>query len=511
MAATMGSRLLRAVALAAPVLLLPRAVGADPLFTVAPVPADGHGPLLAWEPFETRVEIPLSVVGRLEGTGDYPVDFDRTTGHHTVLDGGPAGNLQLRLGLTLDARRLLAPFTLRAEYEHDLVTGVLAGRPELAGDGLPNAEGLSQELRKACGAVSLGSLLHLAGGITTTHWGMGLLENDGAHRPARLADPRGGDRVARVSLASGPITRAGLYAALGYDWVLGDDLLLVGDEARRFFGTFVVGRGRWATAGFHGVWRRQAAAEGDVTETATVDLYGHASVALTELLRLGLELEGALVFGEARSDVRSGRDVLLVGFALRASVEHDGRVGAVLDFLYTSGDDSPDDDHQRMFKPDPNFELGILLFRHVLASHTGRATARTPGLLVRPPEDLKRFPSRGSAENTLAIFPRLWWAATTFLEVYGGPLFAFTAAPLADPDQSRLAGGVARNGFDASPGRYLGTELDVGVCYEGNLSGTRFTLAVEGAALLPGSAFQDRDGVAMDALVGARLIATYLF
>jgi hypothetical protein len=509
----MGSHLLKVVTLAA--FFLSRGAWAEPLLEATPVPTRGYGPLLGWEPLKTRIEIPLSVVGRLEGTGDYPVDFDRKTGHHTVLDGGLSGNLQFRLGLTLDARNLLAPFGIRVEYEHDLVTGVIAGKPELAGDGLPNAGGLDHQLRKARGRVSLGSILHLAAGVATMHWGMGLIENDGAHgwRPgsARFTDPRGGDRTARVSLATGPLTRVGLYGALGYDWIRGDDLLLEGDRARRVFGTITVGHGASSTAGIHGVWRRQTAADGDVTEAATVDLYGGVSVAVTELLRLGLELEGALVFGVARSDAGAERDVLQVGFALRASVEQNGRVGAVLDFLYASGDDSSNDDQLRAFKPDPNFELGILLYRHLLAAHTGRATARDPGLLVRPPEDLKRFPSRGAAENTVAIFPRVWWRATAFLEVYGGPLFAFTAAALADPKMSRLSGGVPRNGFDAAPGRFLGAELDVGTRLEAVVGGTQCALAAELGVVLPGGAFETRDGVGMDAVLGGRLIASYVF
>lgn len=497
-------------------LLLTPPLGAEP------EPDPDSQPLLRYEPGGMLIEAPFAVTGRLEGANAFPVELDRN-GRRTLLEADPGGNVQARVGLSINTRRALIPFNLGAVYEHDLITGPIGGESDLAGDGLPNSEGLAHQLRKAYGRVSLGYYLHLTGGLMTSHWGMGLLANDGGHGwtpgSARFTDPRGGDRVIRVALATGPVTRLRLFAALGYDWIPEgqDDVTVVdGDSARQLIAAFALGRDLPHTIGLYGVWRRQEAADGDLTEVGVVDLHARTSLPVTERLQVGLEVEAAFIFGDtglASSPELPEKNVLQIGVAARASMAYRSRVGVVLDFLYASGDGNLDDGQQNAFKPDPNFELGLLLYRHVLAGVTGRVpyTAADPNLVGKPAEDLDRFPTRGSASNTIALFPRMWWRPAQRLELYTGPLFAFTAADLIDPLNTRLAGGAPRNAFDAAPGRFLGAELDAGVRFEMPLAGTVLGLGAEGGVFVPGGAFAARDGVKMNAVPGGRLFAGYRF
>jgi len=479
-----------------------------------------YKPILRREPLGIAIELPLSVLGRVEGVGDYPVDLNRGTLHQTMLENGAAGNVQARVGLRINTRRVLLPFNLAAEYEHDVITGPVGGEPEIAGDGLPNSQALESQLRKAYGRVSLGYFLHLSGGLMTSNWGMGLLANDGAHGwepgTARFTDPRGGDRVIRVALASGPVTPLGLFAAVGFDWVHDDDVTLDDDKARQLIAAVAIGRGKPTTAGVYFVWRTQEATDGDTTEVNVIDLYAKTSFALTPHWRLRLEGEAALILGTtglASSPEFPEKDVLQLGVAARASVGYRRKIGAVVDFLYASGDENFDDDQQNAFKPDPNYEVGLLLYRHLMAAQTGRAPHRAsdPTLVGQPNEDLDRFPTRGSAANTVAVFPRFWWRPTVGLELYGGPLIAFAAANNADPLNTRLAGGVPRNAFDAAPGNYLGTELDLGARFQALVAGTLLMAGLEGGVLLPGSAYRDVDGRKMDLILGGRVILGYNF
>ena len=181
--------------------------------------------------------------------------------------------------------------------------------------------------------------------------------------------------------------------------------------------------------------------------------------------------------------------------------------------IYASGDQNFDDGSQNGFKVDPNYELGLLLFRHVIASHTGRApiTASDLNLVGRPNEDLERFPSRGSVTNTIAIFPKAWARLTDGLEVYGGPLVAWGEVPLADPRNTRFNGGYPINLLGGQGGTYLGTELDLGLRFLMDLGGVaRFNIGFEGAVFLPGNAFKS-SGESMAQMYGGRLMAQTKF
>jgi hypothetical protein len=205
-------------------------------------------------------------------------------------------------------------------------------------------------------------------------------------------------------------------------------------------------------------------------------------------------------------------DVLQLGGILRVSL-NSTYFGGVLDILYASGDRDYEDGHQNGFKADINYEMGLMLFRHVMAAQTARypATASDPDLSGYPNEDLDRLPTRGAVTNTIAFFPRAWWRPATGLEIYGGPLIALSAVDYSDPLNTKLAGGDNRNSLDATPSGYLGTEFDLGVRYRAVLSTTELTLGLEGALFLPGGAFADAEGGSLDIIYGGRGLVSYAF
>ncbi len=448
--------------------------------------------------------------------GGFPVD---RYGNEVVAR--PTFSPQLRISARFETGAELDPVFLRLEYEHDLLSGHLAPDVGLAGQegAYGYTEELNHELRKAYALAALGQYAQLTAGWQTSHWGLGLLANDGDHgwRPgsAMVADPRSGDRPLRATISSGPHTDAGLFVAVGgdmlnHDFLAADDVLLEGDWAGQLIGVLMAGRGKPHQVGFYGVYRVQENEAGQQTRVFAFDLGGKATLDLAPTVIVTFEAEGALITGEtewAPSVDYPVHDVLQTGAAVRVDMDA-GMVGSVVDFAFASGDQNLDDDTQHGFKADPNFEMGMLLFRQVLADQSARAafTAGDPGLVGVPSDGLERLPTRGSLSNTVVLFPRLKVRPLDGLEMYGGPLFAWTVVPLADPLNTRVAGGLPRNALGGEGGIHLGTELDFGVRYRALIHGLELTAGGEIATLRPGSALAGAGVAAMDAVHGGRLM-----
>ncbi|MCA9546238.1 MAG: hypothetical protein KC613_17660 [Myxococcales bacterium] len=432
---------------------------------------------------------------------------------------------QVRAGLVLDSELFYAPLVFKAELEADFVSGVASGgydpTPAQADDyvGAPHTNELDTlVLRKAYGRFSFGPMITLGGGYMTSHWGLGLLANDGAHDwtpgSAYFGDPRGGDRVLRGFVASGPWTGADLMFSLAVDQVQGDDIMTADDdEATQIIGAVTAGYQKDRQIGAYVVHRTQTAGDGAETVINAFDVYGKWSGRMGQGLTYSTELEAAFILGTtelAPSLDFVEHDVMQLGVASRTRIDG-GDYGGVLDFVWATGDQDFDDNAQNAFKADPNFEMGLIAFRHVIAAQTARGPARAGDLdlVGRANPDLDRFPTRGSVSNTIALFPKGFYRPVAGLEIYGGPLFAFAEVPPADPRNSRLGGGQARNALDGAPGTYLGTEFDVGVRYRMLLAGTELTLGLEGGLFMPGDALVDRDGGVPDALSGGRAMIRY--
>lgn len=474
--------------------------------------------------FEAPGQVSQSVWGLSQIALGDRIDSDPGDGQVTY-DPRRAFNYQARLGFSIDTRKRYYPLFFSAHYEQDFVSGFFRGGESNAqAIELPLDQNATRNtLRKAYAQVTLGPFLTLRGGMMTSHWGLGLLANDGAHGwtpgSAYFGDPRGGDRVKRVVAATGPWTSGNLMLSIAYDYVADDDILLNDDRAEQMIlaaiygyqektqiGAYVVRRDQEIPQEILGVQRDKR------TEVTVFDLYAKSEWRLKRSLKLLAAMEAVFISGEtdlAPTPEISRNDVTQAAFAARVELRGRSR-GGVLDFIYASGDQNFDDGAQNAFRADPNFEMGLLLFRNVIAAQTGRAptTASDPNLVGVPSEDLDRFPSRGSVTNTIAFFPRGWIRLHDGIELYGGPLVAWGEVPLADPRNSRFNGGYPVNLLNGEGGRYLGTELDLGArATFGLWGGATLQLGAEGGVLFPGGAFVNQANATMDTVYGGRLMA----
>ncbi|MEZ4465753.1 MAG: hypothetical protein R3F43_15140 [bacterium] len=368
--------------------------------------------------------------------------------------------------------------------------------------------------------VSLGPFLTLGAGRTSSTWAMGLLANGGTRSDdfdagtARFSDPYLGDTNDRLLVAVGPLTPARVQVFGFYDQVVEDDGLRPGDEATQFGGGIRLGEDQGIHGGIYVVRRRQEAANDRSLEASALDVHLAWPVPVGAHT-LALEAEVAFINGTtdfAPTVDYPEHDIRQLGGALRARLDLGG-FGVVLDGLFASGDESLADRQQNAFKADRNHELGLIVYRYMLATQTAYVptTASDPNLIGVPPEDIDRFPTRGGASNTLALQPKVYWRPLPTLEVFTGPLVAFSAVPLVDPVNTGFNGGRARNAFDGEPGSYLGTELDLGVRGQLEVVGLQLRAGLEGAVFLPGSAFADADGQTPDALLGGRVLLETAF
>jgi hypothetical protein len=363
--------------------------------------------------------------------------------------------------------------------------------------------------------MDLGPLVHFTGGFMVSHWGMGLLANDGAHKwepgSASFVDPRGGDRVLRGTMAIGPFFDNGLVFVGGADKVEDDDALFEEDEAKQVVASVMYGvkGGPLKVGAYLASRRQQNSVDGDTTVVNVFDLTASFRQETTEAVYT-FEGEIAVIKGEttlAPSVDFPVHELSQMGLALRASADF-GQFGGVLDMLLATGDDNFEDGVQAGFKVDNNYPLGLILHRFVLGAQSGRGTftASNPELTGRPAEDLDRFPSQGAVTNTLAFFPRGWWRPMEKLEIYGGPLLAFTESGLVDPFNTKIGGGTPRNALNGEPGRMLGAEFDIGVRYRRNIGGLEMTLGMEAGVLFPGDALLDAAGELMGEVYAGRAI-----
>lgn len=447
---------------------------------------------------------------------DVPVDSD---GNEWTAD--PHLDGEIRLGARFSTGLAWKPVRVSAAWEHELVGGTHLGGLSDETRALlvdpPGYRAPGSRLRNASLTLDITQYVHISAGVMTSHWGLGLLANDGAHdwQPgsATFSDPRSGDTVERVMLAVGPFTSRNLLFVIAADQVAHDEAFREGDEARQLIFSALMGYGQDTQAGAYVVLREQEAADGAETNVLVADVYGRHTFELSEKYSLGIAGEFAAISGTTELGPTADypeHDVLQLGGIGRLSFGT-RNAGVVLDVGWATGDANADDSSQNAFRFDRNAEMGLLLYRYVQAAMTSRApiTAANPELVGEPSEDLDRLPTRGGITDTVAIFPRGWVRFCNSLEVYGGPMIAFSAARWADPYQTRLGGGAPTNALGGESGRYLGTEIDVGARWRGYLDGSELNLGVEGGVLLPGSALAAGPSAEMPVVWGGRLLFNY--
>jgi hypothetical protein len=483
----------------------------------APEAPATYEPLFAWSFGGMDLQFPLEVSQRVETVSPFAIDGDGTD-----YETDPIFDTRARLGAQLNTNLALAPIRVVARLEGDVVTGIISGGSDTEGVFVPahKDDKAEAQLRVASLQLDFGPNVHLIGGAMTSHWGMGLLANDGAHGwtpgSAQFTDPRGGDRVLRGMLLLGPLGERKLAFAVGADRVLGDDVLINDDKAVQGVVSLVYGFGTPYRAGVYVAARNQTTDDGASIRANAFDAELSYTRTLNSGTKVSLDTEIAVITGTTTLGPSADfpeHDIMQVGAALRLGVDW-GSFGFVIDGLFTSGDDNLDDGEQNAFRTDKNYPLGLVAHTYLLAAQTARApiTASNPDLVGVPSADLDRLPTRGAITNTLALFPRAFYRPGWGLELYGGPLFLLTPNAVVDPFNTRVnGGGEPRNALNGGEGSYLGTELDGGIRYNRVMWGTQLTLGVEGGVLLPGKALADAAGATVDPVTVGRAMLNFKF
>ena len=407
----------------------------------------------------------------------------------------------------------------RLAVEFDAVNGAAFGNPgpTIVASRVPVPPATAIELRQAfleyrwaTAAVRVGQ--------QTSQFGLGILANAGAAdaAPGDFGHARLGSLTWRALVIGRPLfSLGGAWRAV--EPVLAVDLV-VRDSTADFY------QGDRAVQGIVGVrfnvdaerivaltaiYRRQRADYSPAGDRAT-DVFAIDLSTKWTFSRVSLGFEVAGIVGSTTvgrtnefpvMQVRQLGALAKLAWRLRSTT-------ILLDLGFASGDNNPYDDQLNAFRFDRDSHAGLILFEQVLGYQSARSALRLvdPDLVGVPPEGISLLPTGGSITSAAYLFPRLNQSLADWLDLYGGPLVAFSTAKLTDPYSSRLLGGGAQlNYLGTKPGDYLGTEVDVGLQGHWDLTADlKLAGTLEGGAFFPGNAFA-RAGGRMDPVGLVRL------
>jgi hypothetical protein len=344
--------------------------------------------------------------------------------------------------------------------------------------------------------------------------------SDGDGRRNRFGIANRGNSADRILFATKPLEAfkspddrdttdyRGFFLILAYDHVVTDDPLRLGDDVHDWITAL-----RFLEPNFGGGMRDF---EGrlfhtyrwDTHNDTAVNAIGGRMTARFGPVYTGFDATGILghtrevsqAFSVVTNDPPTSQAIQQ--FGIREVIRYDTRkVGAYLELDYASGDSDPRVNTpltQFRFAEDAN--VGLLMFKHVLAYQSARAAAAASSVLTNlhaPTVPAEVIDTRGSFTDAFAVFPQLDFRLTDSLLFRPGVLVAWAPAPVIDPiaSQQRHADGTIRavNFAGGKPGSFYGTELDGRIQYR---MYEHFIFDLEGAILFPGDALKDEDGYA---------------
>jgi len=437
-------------------------------------------------------------------------DFDVDAEGHSMGQSAWADQ-RLRAGFHLTYRRL------RVGTEWDLFTG------QLFGDTWDVPCELDERRRHVNSVVGDGSFLpreaalslswphvQMQVGLTTSHWGLGMMANDGAHDPM-FGRADFGDRVVRVRITGKPLyndARAPggkyLMVTAAFDWVVSDDMARFSQQQLAFQGiaSLLYADPQARQLGIYMVFRSQKEQDtGRETRAFALDGFGQLPLALGST-GWGLRgaAEGALIVGmtdRAPTYNRPGGTGVVSGGAAGVITVHEPneRLQFHLRGGVASGDPEPDDGVTRDFTFDRDFDVGMVLFDQLMGGVEGATHALlTDPTRSPPPDGVDAVVTEGAFRRAIFAQPVVQATPWPWLDVRLGVLMATGSVDVAQPYYSFRAGGVPRNHADMEPqGRYLGTEFDWAVRIGGAIkpkleSSPRAAFILQGGHLRTGSA-----------------------
>lgn len=350
-------------------------------------------------------------------------------------------------------------------------------------------------------------------GLTGSHWGLGILANDGDHEPV-FGDYEYGDRVIRLGFGTKPFGRdSDFTVALAGDVVFDDVLADLRDDDLAFHGVFAA---FWKKdereIGLYTVYRSQRSPVMDGSRDLGIedeldvfvgDVHARWDTRDPAGGLLFAAVEAAFITGRTtatRTILREEFDVRQQLFAAQLGRKTD-HTDVVIELGYASGDSNTEDDTQRRGVFDPDHEVGLLLFPEVLAWMSARsaALASAEELFGRPSPGSDLLPTNGGVSGAIYLFPHAIWRMSRFFESRFGAVWALASSDVVDPYRQRAEsrtvnyrGGDARN-------RDLGLELDYSLRVHGEMQrGIGLEAGIEAAVFFPGHAFDDANGDTMD-------------
>ena len=440
------------------------------------------------------------------------------------------------------------PVGMVAGQTTTLVSAALDDYSELAWYGVRPRQ-LFVEVKTPVGMVRVGQ--------QTSHWGMGLLANDGDH-PTLFGDYRRGSIVERFLFATKPFGKSSKLAlALAGDLVFQDSRAQLVDDiphnrtpADELGATAAPARGRdrafqavgavrWQDrsfeAGLYGIYRSQQRsnqATGTLTpfeeylDVGVVDVAAkfHAPIPGSTAYLFG-EAEAAYIAGktnylrnvellqaDATETIQSWGGAAKLGGVHVSGSGKDAWGDLVLAFEYgfASGDADPYDGTTRRFTFDQNHNVGLVLFDHVLAWKTARSAtiAQDPSITYRPAPGLEFLPSEGAIFGASYLNPTVVLRPKRWLDVKGGVVLAQATADMVDPFQAGAPGRYVNYERGRADRRDLGVELDAGTDVRLAVkSGFVVQAGAEGGVFFPGGAFANEAGTKLGTqyLINTRL------
>ncbi len=338
-------------------------------------------------------------------------------------------------------------------------------------------------------------------GLQTSHWGLGMVANDGDH-PVVFGRTDFGDRVLRARATAAPFHAVvPLYFTVAADRVVADDVARWSRDQAAWQGIFSVLWRREATVGVYIVRRRQAEKTDDrLTKAWVFDVYGDGNLDVgTWDLRLAGEAAGilgsttrTLAYGD--TDPMRIASAGATGLAQLTGPKEQTRL--TLRAGWASVDRNADDDQLNDFTFDRDFDVGMVLFDQVTGAIEAAASDQLtdPSNVGKAPDGIDGLTTEGAFRRGTFLQPSVSWRPVDWFEVRGGVTLAWTPVGWQQPFYTARAGGVPtdHHGQTADAG-LLGTELDVAVQLWGaprSFQGqpVRLSGGVQGATLFLGPA-----------------------
>jgi hypothetical protein len=455
-----------------------------------------------------ELTIPAEERFRANWLSDFPVnDEDRELEQNYWLESRFRVSPELQVGERLAFLSQADFFTgFLSGDEADLGTDY-ANRPWDGEDDYDNFDlrQLWVEWESPAGVIRLGQM--------ASHWGLGLLSNDGEDRFNKFADSYYGDLYWRALFATKPLTLLSdhnftnrLVIGVGYDIVWRDENASYedGDRGTEWIFTCFYDDSDHVFAGMYVAIRDQEDDDGDDLEATAFDLYlNWKSRPKKDRPIVSVAFEGAMVRGWTNRVIHENAprelDLESLGWVLRTGLFYHG-FRLDLEGGYASGDANPYDDTSYAFSFDPDYNVGIVLFDEVIASLSAvqPEPLADPYRVKTPQKGIDQLPTNGAVTNAFyqSAFVSYRPKAEKGLGLKGGVLHAAAREDFMDPYQTFRAGGFPTNFKGAEcKSKELGWELDSELNYQYKLgSGVKLSAALQYGHFMPGKAFMDKGG-----------------